>query len=642
MNSERVDRWCESGILALVLAVLVLGPLALGAVRGLEFGIIEGLTVAVMLLWGARLWLSRRAQLLWPPICFAVLAFAAYAVGRYFTAEVEYVARQEVLRVLVYAFLFVAILNNLHRQETVQVISLTMIFLGMAISFYALYQFLTGSDSVWTFIKPYPHRGSGTYICPNHLGGFLELLLPLGLSYALLGRLKPVTRILAGYASLVIIAGIAVTVSRGAWVSSVLALLVFFGVLLSLRQFRLPALIMLVLFVGAGIFLFPKSIFLQLRVKRVLTQQRTVNDDLRFALWGPAFRMWQENLWVGVGPAHFESRFRAYRPEGVQMTAEWVHNDYLNTLADWGAGGTALVSSAWVLLGLGLAKTWKHVRLSSGELGGKSGSNKFAFVLGASLGLLAILAHSFIDFNMHIPANAILVVTLMALLSAHLRFATDRYWVRAGAWLKTVVSVPLLCGAALLIPQGWRHAAESVWIDRAARAPAYSNTQIDLLGRAFAVEPRNAETAYAIGEALRRQSQEGGASYEGQEGVDYRQLAERAMHWFELGMRLNRWDSRNYAGYGWCLDWLDRPEESASYFDQAEQLDPNNYYNLNNIGLHYVQLGQYAAAIPWFERSLRLEGDFNPVAQNYLEIAQIRLAEAITNEISARLDSLPK
>src|SRR5262249_48590950 len=139
MSAEKLDRFCERGILALVLAILVLGPLALGAVRGLEFGIIEGLTVAVMLLWGARLWLNQRAQLRWPPICWAVVAFVAYAVGRYFTAEVEYVARQEVLRVLVYAFLFLAILNNLHRQETVQVIGLTMIFLGMAISFYALY-----------------------------------------------------------------------------------------------------------------------------------------------------------------------------------------------------------------------------------------------------------------------------------------------------------------------------------------------------------------------------------------------------------------------------------------------------------------------------------------------------------------------
>src|SRR5437588_3747405 len=288
MNREVLDRWCERGILALVLGILVFGPLAFGGVRGIDFAIIQGLTVGVLLLWCARLWLSPRPQLLWPPICWAVLAFVAYAVIRYFTADIEYVARQEVLRVLLYVFLFLAILNNLHRQETTQVISFTLIFLAMAISFYAIYQFLTGSDYVWNFVKPYPHRGSGTYICPNHLGGFLELLLPLGLAYALLGRVKPVTRILLSYAAAVILGGIAVTVSRGSWISTALALLAFFGALMSLRNFRLPALVVLALVVGAGIFFFPKSVFFQLRMKRLVTPQGAIDDDLRCALWHPA------------------------------------------------------------------------------------------------------------------------------------------------------------------------------------------------------------------------------------------------------------------------------------------------------------------------------------------------------------------
>src|SRR6185369_15420653 len=224
MNREVWDRWCERGILALVLAILIFGPLALGAVRNLEFALIEVLTLCVMGLWILRMWLNPRLRLLWPPICWAVLAFSVYGVVRYLQADVEYVARLEMLRVVVYAFLFLAILNNLHRQETTQIITFTLLFLAMAISFYAIYQFLTGSNRVWTFLKPYPHRGSGTYINPNHLGGFLEMLLPLGLAYTLTGRLKPVTKVMFGYVSLAILAGIGVTLSRGSWISTSLAL----------------------------------------------------------------------------------------------------------------------------------------------------------------------------------------------------------------------------------------------------------------------------------------------------------------------------------------------------------------------------------------------------------------------------------
>ena len=151
MNREALDRWCERGILALVLAILVLGPLATGAVRPLPFLIIQGLTLGVMVLWGARLWLDPRPQLLWPPICWAVVAFTLYAIGRYLTADIEYVARQELIHILVYAFLFLAILNNLHRQESTQIISCTLVFLAMAISFYAIYQFLTHSNRVWNY-----------------------------------------------------------------------------------------------------------------------------------------------------------------------------------------------------------------------------------------------------------------------------------------------------------------------------------------------------------------------------------------------------------------------------------------------------------------------------------------------------------
>jgi tetratricopeptide (TPR) repeat protein len=245
-----------------------------------------------------------------------------------------------------------------------------------------------------------------------------------------------------------------------------------------------------------------------------------------------------------------------------------------------------------------------------------------------------------VDFNMHIPANAILAITLMALLSAHIRFATDRYWFRANVLVKVVASLLTVAGALYLLPQSWREAAEFVWLDRAARAPAFSAEQAAFLERAFNVEPMNPQTAYDLGAAWQRQSREGGQFYAGLAGLDYRALAQRAKNWFARGMELNRWDSRNFLGYGWCLDWLDHPNDSGPYFSQAEALDPNNYFNLNQIGLHYIQTGDFAAARPWFERSLRLEGTDNPIARSYLELSNLRMLEATTNALSARLNFL--
>jgi O-antigen ligase len=638
MNRETLDRWCEGGILGLVLVILVLGPLATGAVRPLAFLILQGLTLGVLGLWGARLWLNPRPQFLWPPICWAVVAFVVLAVGRYLTADIEYVARQELVHILVYAFLFFVILNNLYRQESVAVIACTLAFLAMGISFYAGYQFLTHSDRVWNYHVRADFGASGTYISRNHLGGFLEMLLPLGLAYALTSRLQPVAKVFLGYASLVILAGIAVTISRGAYASSLLAMLLFFSVMLLHRKYRLPSLVLLVVLLAAGAYFLPRSFPVRARLQPLLERTGRVEDDTRYLLWRAAIQVWNQNVWWGVGPAHYDYRFRQVRPAELQLRPGWAHNDYLNTLAEWGLVGVAVVASAWVLLGLGVLKLWPFVHGTPRDLGRETNSSKFAFVLGASAGLAAILVHSAVDFNMHIPANAILAISLMALLSSCLRFASDRYWVTARLWGKALASAILVAGVAYLGYQGWRHGNEFRWLQRAAQAPAFSPVQVACLQKAFCADPMNADTACAIGESFRMQSSEG--------GDNYAQLAEQAMEWFDRSIKLNPWGGYSqlspWAGYGWCLDWLGRFDKSPSYFQRADELDPNNYFIAANIGLHYVQSGNLAAARTWFERSLRLQGRDNGIARNYLQIVNNRMLEAATNEISARLISPPK
>lgn len=623
MNREVLDRWCERGILGLVLAILVFGPLATGAVRTLEFLIVQGLTLGVMLLWGVRVWVNR-TQFLWPPICWAVFVFVAYAIGRYLTCDIEYVGRQELIRILVYAFLFFAILNNLHGQEETQIISYTMIFLAMGISCYAIYQFLTGSQYVWHFYTDYtPGRASGTYISPNHLAGLLELLLPLGLTYTLVGRSKPLTKVFLGYAALVMVAGLGVTVSRGGWISAGVALIVLLGILALHRNYRLPSLVLMVLLTAVCGFFITKTQFFKERLKAGVDDSKNLELSVRYELWRSAALMWRDHVWFGVGPGHYDYRFRAYRPEAVQLRPDRAHNEYLNTLADWGVVGATIVAVALGALGVGLIKSWRYVRRSETEFRSNL-SNKFAFVLGAALGLLALLVHSVVDYNMHIPANAILAISLMALVSSHLRFATDRYWLTARTWGKITASVVLAVGLTYLGYQEVRLGREYVWLKRAARAAEHSTEQIAMLERAFAIEPRNFKTAYSLGEVNRILSLETGEDAP----------AQKAIEWYARGIQTNPFDGYNYLRTGICLDWLERHDESEVYYSKADELDPNGYYMAAHIGRHYVEVGNYAAARPWLERSLRLEwtSPYNMIATSYLAIANERLLEAASNQ----------
>jgi O-antigen ligase len=621
MHRDDLDNLCERSILGLVLGILTFAPLALGAVDAWAFLIVQAMTIGVLLVWALRLWISPKPKLLWPPLCWVVLAFAIYAVARYLTADIEYVARQEMIQVVMYAFLFFAIVNNLYRQEFSQIICFTLIFLAMGIAGYAVYQFLAHSDYVWNYTTQYPGRASGTYISPNDLAGFLEMLLPLAVAYILAGRMTPVLRILLGYSALVIAAGITVTFSRGGWTACVVGLLAVLGILLSSRNHQLPAFLLLVVLIGGG------TIFVTKYLSKTVTYTRRAQEaangggiqyNMRGDLWLAATQMWRDNFWWGVGPAHYNYRFPAYRSQGVQLQPDRAHNDYLNLLADWGTTGGGIVLAGVTIFGIGLWQTRRNVRRVEKEF--KSGnSNRFAFYVGATGALLALAAHSVVDFNLHIPANAILGVTLLALLSSNLRFVTEKFWFNVRLPLKIVTTTALAAGIFYLSGQEIRHSRETLWLARAEQLPLFSPERAAALEKAYAAEPQNFQTAYAIGECYRMQSFEGGQNYE--------ELAKTAQGWYERSWKLDRFDSYNYLRYGMCLDWLDRHDEAEPYFKQADTLDPNNYFTGANIGWHYAQAGDYAAARPWLQRSLRLEPHENPIAESYLALVEKKLVE---------------
>jgi O-antigen ligase len=618
---ERLDDWCENGILALMLGVLMFGPLATGAVRTVEFLVLQGLVLAMTGLWLVRVWLKPGYRLLWPPLSWAVLAFALYAVLRTAYADLEYVAHQELVRILTYTLIYLVVVNNLHRQNHVQWLSWILVFFGMLLAAYAIFQFATDSPRVWHFLKPpqYMGRGSGTYICPNHLAGFLELLIPIGLAFAILGRKNHALRLFLAYASVVMIVGVVVTLSRGGWIAVSLSLLVFAGIVLKNRAHRIPALLALLVVVITATVFAQRSEQVQNRVEKALTAGTVEHVRSRQWLAIPTTRMWLDHPWLGVGPGHFDHRFPKYRPVEIQVRPGRAHNDYLNLLADWGLVGGLILLAGITLLGHATWRTWRYVRREEDEFGGRQ-SNRAAFVLGASIGLLALAIHSVTDFNLHIPANAILAVTLVALLSSHVRFSSHRFWVRLAWPAKCLLSLILLAVAAYLVQQGSIRAHEHFWLSRAGGERHITSARLEALKRAATVAPANFDTAYALGESYRRLAWEGDRGYEDQ--------AREAIVWFERAIELNPFDPYPRARLGMSLDWLRQHEKAAPFYQEAIALDPNNHYLANVVGWHHVQTGDWSTAKHWFERSISIKWWANWTADRYLRIVNQRIAAA--------------
>ena len=629
-NRRNMDWWCERGILLLVLATLVFGPLALGAVYTWTFLVVQALAMGVFLLWLARIWLGHEPKLLWPPLAWAMAAFVLYAVVRYFTADIEYVARLELIRVLLYACFFLAVVSNLYNQEAAEIISGTLISVAALTASYAVFQFFHHSNQVWNLTSPYPGRGSGTYINPDHFAGFLELVLPLALAFLMAGRIGMVTRVLLGYAILTIIAGLAVTFSRGGWLAAAAGILLLLGSLACHRNHRLRALLVLLLLTGAtGFFtvhFLSNSITYKRRVANPDESGPSVLDvQSRLVTWDLAVSMAKDHPWWGVGPGLFDFRYREYRPERFQIRPEHAHNDYLELLADWGLAGGIIVFGGIIIFIFGLVETWPHVRRAENDFG--SGlSNRYAFFLGAISGLFALAVHSLVDFNLHVPANALAGITILGLTVANLRFATKRYWVRA-RWPLQCASTVVLAGLLLYLgDQLWRRGGELLWTARAQAQPNFSDEQAFAYQQALACEPNNSLTAYHIGECYRTQSLNGDS--------DYQEKAQKAITFYAQAIRLNPHDANCPLRLGMCLDWLDRHADAEPYFSVAESLDPNGNFVVANVGWHFVQIGDYAAARQWFMRAFQLSKGQNEIAKSYLyEICEPKLIERASGKL---------
>lgn len=625
MNGETMDRFFERGILALVLAILIFAPLAMGAVGAWEYFVVQALVMGVLLLWALRVALTP-VKLFWPTLCWPVLAFALYAIARYLTADIEFVARFEMIQTLLYAFLFFAIINNLTSRDCSQVVSLVLAFLAAGISCYAIWQFMTHSTRVWNEVSPYSGRATGTYISPNNFSCFLEMTMPVTLAFLLAGRVKALTRICLCYALLIMGFALAVTFSRGGWIASGVGIISVLVMLLCHRKHRIAAFVVLaVLSAGLAVFVtnYLSHTFGYINRVQSLSADEKMDMDSRAELWRVAERMWMDHFWFGAGPAHFDFRFRQYRPENIQARPDRAHNDYLNLLADWGAIGGIIVAAGMLIFGIGLTGTWKGVRPDERDLG-RGMSNRFAFFVGASGALLALAVHSMVDFNLHIPANALIGVVFLALLAGQLRFATVNHKVETGVTGRIVLVVALAAGIAYIGLQGYRHERESIWQERAADLNLPFLERAALLERAFALEPKDFQAAYDIGELYRLQSFQGGQDYEAE--------AKTAMEWYSRGMKLDRFDGYDDLGYGMCLDWLDQHDEAEAYYSRAEALDPNGYFTVANIGWHYVQAGDYAAARVCLARSIRLGTGENPIASSYWDIVEDRLVQQASGQ----------
>lgn len=604
-DREVWDASCERMIAALLLGGVAANALFFGGVLNPEFGFA---IVAALAIWIARFWLSPNHRLLLHPVLVPGLIFVAYGAWRCNAVTVPYASERELLQITLVSCTLILGLHNLQRQETCRWVAHLLAILGCGIAAYAVFQLLRESNTVLWLRQPegYAKRAGGTFINPNHLAGFLCVLVPLSLSVVFLSREKPLLKVLHAYASLVMLAGVAATMSRGGWTATALGVFVLMAwILRSQRSLRIPAAM------TAAFLLFAGGSYLGLvdkarsRLTNISAEGNIDAGSSRLWLWRPAVAMWRDHPLVGVGPAHFDIEFPPYRPWQIQVHPGYTHNEYLSLLVEYGVVGAAIGLAALVIFSAQLVRTARYVERGSNDLGQRL-SNRGAIFVGSTAGLSALGFHCLVDFDLHIPAISLLAALIGGLLASHLRFATERLWLNPGIWGRGVLTVGGCAILSVLTIQLSRAAREAYHLNQAAGADRVDAALIAHLKTAAEICPNNPRTAFELGENYRRLSFKGGRKWK-EQGIE-------ATNWLGRSLAINPKEPETWLSLARTHQWLGDTRQAADEFDRALALGPNSVEVANLVGWNFLTRGRTNEAKALFDQSVRWNWYNNPMA----------------------------
>jgi len=534
--------------------------------------------------------------------------FATYVLLRAWFSPYAYLARPDLF--MAAACLMVYLLTALYFTESSQRLWLVGVLLAIAVAEVGVgvVQFSRGNGfMLFGFVRnEISSRASGLFICANHLAGYLEAVALFAFSIACWSRWPVSGKLLAAYLTAVCYFGVAITGSRGGYLSSAVSILVFCGLsvwVVSLinrdKVFGrvLVILLSLGLAFGLGGTLMLKSVFVRHRMELLSDSTK----DVRRYNWMAALDQFQTSPVVGTGAGTHLIYGRLFRRPQIQSDPVHAHGDYLELLAEYGIIGELLaVVFLFTHIGQGLRAIKRQVITRLRGSFEPPRSNALAINIGAVAAVAALLAHSVVDFNMHIPGNALVFAFIFGLLAN----PGGANGAEAPAWGSVVMGgrliLPLL-GAAMLIGIIPRYRAED-FVEKARiafRDGRYSDC-IGLATKAIDAKTIDSECFFYLGEANRM------IGMRIQRPAIRKIYMGKAIEAYRKGLAILPHDENLWIRLGQALDGAARFSEADAAYQEAIRWDPNLGYLYGYYGAHFRMLSQEAASKRCYEAARQL------------------------------------
>ncbi len=331
---------------------------------------------------------------------------------------------------LLYVLAFALTLLVIGNRSRARLFAYTLVVFALVLSVYGLSMHLMEIPQIW-FGTSIPHatQASATYPNRNHFAGFLEMTLAIGIGLLIAGlrdtRVQTWKQFLKHLLEwifsakmrlrlmlCVMVIALVATHSRmgntAFFASMTIAGII--GIALSRHATR-GTVILLVSLIAIDLFIVGSWFGVEKLANRI--EQTTLmqkGDDMTDSVESRAepaaygLNLIKDYPIVGSGPGSWYVAFPRYRGGDLANFFDYAHNDYAQFTAESGTIGAVLLVAMvmWSLVAALRAQYRRRDPLMRGL--------SFASIMGVT----AILIHSSVDFNLQIPANAMLFMVLLA------------------------------------------------------------------------------------------------------------------------------------------------------------------------------------------------------------------------------------
>ena len=390
-----------------ICALVTFTVLAHGAVEPWSEAVLEVGAAALLLLWVWRASVGGEFKAVWNPLLWPLLGLwgvAAMQLALRITAY-PFLTRIELLKYTALLALFFLCVQSFRTLEHWHGFVWFLLILGFSVSVFAILQHFTFNGKLyWVRELRYGGIPFGPYVNRNHFAGLTELLIPPGLAILVLRAERRDQLPLVALFTLFPIGALFLSASRGGIMSflaeiGLLAILILFrrreGKELAAAGLVVVLSIALVSWLGIGRALDRFASYKSLEV----------TEGRRVGMLHGTWRIFLDHPIAGTGLGTLQEVFPRYETISDGLIVNHSHNDYAELLAETGAIGGLCGLAFLVLL------AWTGGK----NLAAEKAVMNLSYHSGALVACFGLLVHATVDFNFHIPSNALLFLLQAAL-----------------------------------------------------------------------------------------------------------------------------------------------------------------------------------------------------------------------------------